>query len=261
MRRWYPEVRFGGFTNVDGTVAFYTRVNSVLDASFVVLDLGCGRGAAASDRVPWRRGLRQLKRRCDRVIGADVDPTAATNPFIDEFRLIEEGRIPLPDGCVDVCVSDSVVEHVENVDSFFSECARVIRSGGYLFIRTPNIWGYPAIASRVVPHRFHAALVRRTQEDVFPTVYRLQLAPQAPSHARAPRVRQRRSGCRSRAGIPLVLKLPLRVRRATPEIRAQRPSRHALRVRAQARASSISWSRDSATRHSSGAHTVDRRPG
>lgn len=172
LRRWYPEVRFGGFTNVDGTVAFYTRVNSVLDPSFVVLDLGCGRGAAESDRVLWRRGLRQLKGRCDRVIGADVDPTAATNPFIDDFRLIEEGRIPLPDGCVDVCVSDSVVEHVENVDSFFSECARVIRSGGYLFIRTPNIWGYPAIASRVVPHRFHAALVRRTQEDVFPTVYR-----------------------------------------------------------------------------------------
>jgi SAM-dependent methyltransferase len=171
-RRWYPEVRFGGFTNVDGTVAFYTRVNSVLDPSFVVLDLGCGRGAAAFDPVPWRRALRQLKRRCDRVIGADVDPTAATNPFIDDFHLIEEGRIALPDGCVDVCVSDSVVEHVENVDSFFSECARVLRSGGYLFIRTPNVWGYPAIASRVVPHRFHAALVRRPQEDVFPTVYR-----------------------------------------------------------------------------------------
>jgi SAM-dependent methyltransferase len=172
MRRWYPEVRFGGFTNVDGTVAFYSRVNGVLEPSFVVLDLGCGRGAASSDRVPWRRGLRQLKPRCDRVIGADVDPTAATNPFIDEFHLIEEGRIPLPDESVDVCVADSVVEHVESVDSFFSECARVLRSGGYLFIRTPNVWGYPAIASRVVPHRFHAALVRRTQEDVFPTVYR-----------------------------------------------------------------------------------------
>jgi len=50
--KWYPERRFGGFTHVDGTVVFYTRVNSLLDRSTVVLDMGCGRGVAAEDPVP-----------------------------------------------------------------------------------------------------------------------------------------------------------------------------------------------------------------
>src|SRR5438093_943558 len=41
---YYPESRFGGFTGVDGTLAFYIRVNSLIDSSSVVLDVGCGRG-------------------------------------------------------------------------------------------------------------------------------------------------------------------------------------------------------------------------
>ena len=28
--RFYPESRFGGFTDIDGTIAFYTRVHSQL---------------------------------------------------------------------------------------------------------------------------------------------------------------------------------------------------------------------------------------
>jgi SAM-dependent methyltransferase len=175
--RWYPERRFGGFTHVDGTVAFYTRVNGVLEPSSVVLDFGCGRGAATEDAVPWRRQLQTLRGKCARVIGADVDPAAATNPTIDEFHLIENGRAPLPDGSVDVCISDFVLEHVQDIDLFFSECARVLKPGGFLFIRTPNVWNYMGIASRLVPNRLHTRVLDRVQpdrkkEDVFPTVYR-----------------------------------------------------------------------------------------
>jgi len=35
---YYPEFRFGGFTDIDGTIIFYSRVNSLLDSSFTVLD-------------------------------------------------------------------------------------------------------------------------------------------------------------------------------------------------------------------------------
>jgi SAM-dependent methyltransferase len=175
--RWYPERRYGGFTHVDGTVAFYARINSVLDSSSVVLDLGCGRGAAMDDALPWRRDLQVFRGKCARVIGADVDPGAATNPLIDEFHLIDTGRVPLPDGSIDVCVSDFVVEHVDDVDLFFAECARVLRTGGLLFVRTPNVWNYMGIASRLVPSRLHARVLNRIQadrkeKDVFPTLYR-----------------------------------------------------------------------------------------
>ena len=173
---WYPERSFGGFTHVDGTVAFYSRINAVVDPTSVVLDIGCGRGAASEDPVPWRRELQILRGRCARVIGADVDPAAADNPAIDEFHLIEHGIIPLPDESVDVAYADFVVEHVTDVDVFFAECARVLKRGGSLFIRTPNVWSYMGVVSRLVPGRFHARVLARLQptrksEDVFPTVY------------------------------------------------------------------------------------------
>src|SRR2546422_991874 len=69
----YPEVKFGGFTDVDGTIAFYTRVNALIGASSTVLDVGCGDGAYATDPVAIRRTVRVLKGRCRRVIGIDVD--------------------------------------------------------------------------------------------------------------------------------------------------------------------------------------------
>lgn len=174
---WYPEKRFGGFTHVDGTVALYSRVNAVIDETSVVLDMGCGRGAAFEDPVAWRRDLQIFRGRCARIIGADVDPSAATNPLIDEFHLIAGGRLPLADESIDVCYADFVVEHVGEVDTFFAECARVLKPGGHLFIRTPNVWSYMGIASRLIPDRFHARALghlqpTRKREDVFPTIYR-----------------------------------------------------------------------------------------
>ena len=177
LQRWYPETSFGGFTHVDGTIAFYTRVNGLLNETSVVLDLGCGRGAGAEDPLPWRRELRDLRGARRRVIGVDLDPDAATNPTIDEFVLMESETLPLPDELIDVCVADVVVEHVQDVDGFFSEIARVLKPGGYVCIRTPNVWNYMGIASRAIPNRLHTRVLARIQpdrqeEDVFPTVYR-----------------------------------------------------------------------------------------
>ena len=181
ISRWYPEVSVGGFTHVDATVAFYARISSLLQPSSVVLDVGCGRGAALDDPVPWRRDLQRLKGKCARLIGADVDPDAARNPWIDEFHLIEHDRLPLPDASVDLCFADAVVEHLEDVDVFFSECSRVLRPGGHLLVRTPNMWNYATVATRLIPNRFHARVLARVQptrkeEDVFPTLYRCNTA-------------------------------------------------------------------------------------
>ncbi|HEX9617275.1 MAG TPA: hypothetical protein VGA03_07640, partial [Anaerolineales bacterium] len=92
---YYPESRFGGFSNVDGTVAFYNRVNALVQPSSVVVDVGCGRGAYVEDPVPYRLQLRILKGKCQKVIGIDVDPKGKENPYIDEFRLIEGSRWPV----------------------------------------------------------------------------------------------------------------------------------------------------------------------
>lgn len=173
---YYPESRFGGFSNIDGTIAFYLRVNALVGPWSTVLDVGCGRGSHGEDPIPLRRELRILKGRCKKVIGIDVDESARQNPFLDEFRLTEGRKWPLEDESVDVCICDSVLEHIADPDAFFAECQRVLRPAGYLCIRTPNVLSYVGLASKIIPNRFHAAVAAkvqgaRKQEDVFPTRY------------------------------------------------------------------------------------------
>ncbi len=174
---YYPESRFGGFTDVDGTITFYTRVKSLIDSSSVVLDVGCGRGLYGEDPVAARRENRILKGRCAKVIGIDVDPAGETNSYIDEFRRIESTRWPLEDESIDLIVSDCVLEHIEDPETFFAECRRSLKSGGYLCIRTANAHSYIGLISRVVPNHWHAAVLKRArhckqEEDIFPTVYK-----------------------------------------------------------------------------------------
>ena len=171
---YYPESKFGGFTRVDGTIDFYLRVNSLIDDSSVLLDVGCGRGAYLEDSIAIRRELRQFRGRCRKVICIDVDPRAEVNPVLNEFRLIENSHWPVEDASVDLCLSDFVLEHIAEPDSFFSECRRVLKTDGHLCIRTANVRSYFGLASRLVPERFHAPVLDRVQplqrkeEDVFP---------------------------------------------------------------------------------------------
>lgn len=174
---YYPESKFGGFTYLDGTIAFYSRVNALLTPTLVVLDVGCGRGEYRDDVVSFRRELRILRGKCSKVIGIDVDKAGQENPFLDEFRNIESNHWPVEDQSIDLCLCDNVVEHIENPNSFFAECARVVKPGGYICIRTPNALNYIVVFSRLIPNRFHVKVLGKIQEhrhkeDVFPTFYR-----------------------------------------------------------------------------------------
>jgi SAM-dependent methyltransferase len=177
LERIHPEIAFGGFSEVDVSIAFYTRVHSLLEPSFVALDIGCGRGSHAQDPLPFRRNLLTLRGKCRRVIGIDVSKPSAENPMIDEFRLIEDGQWPVENESVDLCICQNVLEHVEDPAALFAESARVLRDHGLLCIRTPNAWGYAAIAARLIPNRWHASVLKMLgrvadSRDVFPTPYR-----------------------------------------------------------------------------------------
>jgi len=174
---YYPESEFGGYSRVNGTVAFFERVQILARPEMVVLDVGCGRGNAAErfSQSPWEK-CRLLKGRCKHVIGIDVSPAGHDNPMIDEFRRIEGDQWPVETASIDLLVSDAVLEHVEKPEMYFSECRRVLKPGGYLCLRTPNRWSYMSMIASIVPNHLHAKVVSWVQPgrqalDVFPTYY------------------------------------------------------------------------------------------
>ncbi|MGC2110584.1 MAG: class I SAM-dependent methyltransferase [Candidatus Korobacteraceae bacterium] len=175
---FYPEIRFGGFSDSDGTVTFYNRVNAMTTPDSVVVDFGCGRGRHADDPVAFRRGLQCLKGRVARVIGLDVDLAGQQNPTLDEFRALRpEEAWPIEDGSVNLVLCDCVLEHLPKPSLFFSEAHRVLVRGGFLCLRTTNLLGYVGLAAKLIPKRLHTSVLHKAQgmreeKDIFPTLYR-----------------------------------------------------------------------------------------
>jgi SAM-dependent methyltransferase len=183
LSTYYPESNFGGFSDVDGTVSFYLRVNSLLRPDSKVLDFGCGRGAHQDDPVAIRAKLRILTGEQRQVIGLDRDLRASTNPFVDVFMLSNETEWPIESESVDLCLADCVLEHLEAPDQFFVEVKRVLRPGGHLCLRTTNLWGYVALVAQLAPTSIHQRLIGwgqpdRQEQDIFKTTYRCNTVPE-----------------------------------------------------------------------------------
>jgi SAM-dependent methyltransferase len=176
----FPENAAGGFSRWDGTIQFYQRVRALLAPGQVVLDFGAGRGAAYyEDSSAYRKSLRDLRGEGRRIIGTDVDPVVCSNPWMDESIVIDiASPLPFPDSTFDLILSDSTFEHVEDESRIAAELDRTLKVGGWICARTPNRYGYVAVANRIMPGRVGNSLVRSAQpnrkaQDIFPAHYRM----------------------------------------------------------------------------------------
>ena len=50
----------------------------------------------------------------------------------------ESEALPIPDDSVDILFSLAVVEHINNINHFMSECFRVLKPNGIIYLSTPN---------------------------------------------------------------------------------------------------------------------------
>lgn len=80
----------------------------------IVLNLGCGNQMYGTDR-------------------ADIVWTETANMVFDFNK-----KFPLKSNYYDEVYSNSVLEHIKNLDNFIREIKRVLKKGGKLFIRTDN---------------------------------------------------------------------------------------------------------------------------
>ncbi|MEO6694906.1 MAG: methyltransferase domain-containing protein [Ignavibacteria bacterium] len=94
---------------------------------YKILDYGCG-------VRPYEYVFRPYK---SEYIGVDV----GNNPHADH-NINPEDRLPLNDEEFDLVMSSQVLEHVENVELYLSECNRVLKKGGLLILSTHGTWQF-----------------------------------------------------------------------------------------------------------------------
>ena len=111
------------------------------------LDLGCGDGIL-TDIL-----LRHVESRT--LVGVDVDPletqAAARFPFYRRVHTCAAGAIAEPDGSFDFVLSNSVLEHIPDLEGAIAEVARLLRPDGRFVFTVPGPGFHRNLAGSILP--------------------------------------------------------------------------------------------------------------
>ena len=125
---------------VDGTTQFHElcRVNIPLGARI------CEIGAGPSNQTSCFLAT------IGEVHGVDIDDAVRANDALASAHVVTDDRFPFDDESMDACVSNYVIEHVENPDRHLREVFRILKRGGGIHLsRAQSI---PLCVSRCAVH-------------------------------------------------------------------------------------------------------------
>jgi SAM-dependent methyltransferase len=125
-----------------------------------LLDIGCGQKPYAD--------MFQVRR----YVGVEMPSTLSKSQVIDVFA--SALHLPFSAETFDSVLSTEVLEHVAEPRVVFSEAARVLKTGGYLVLSTPQTWGLHEVPNdfyRFTPYglRYLAETTGFQVLDVWPT--------------------------------------------------------------------------------------------
>lgn len=168
---WSPQIRrhFGYFTPDEWYEAAIFRL---IDRDTEWLDVGCGR-----DLLPFNPNLEQLlSSRCRWLVGVDPDDNIDEHPLLHERYkcAIEDFEAERQ---FDLITLRMVAEHVVDPEATVAALARLSRSGGRVVVYTVSKYSIISLLAAVTPLALHeyarARLWGSSQQDTFPTVYRM----------------------------------------------------------------------------------------
>lgn len=151
-----------------GTLPFFDVLTGNIPKGADILEIGAG----ATNNTT------KLLSTLGTVTALDVDPDVQENKYVAKPLVFDGIHFPISDGSFDACVSNWVLEHVADPVSHFAEVARVLRPGGVYCFRTPNLFHYVMLGSRMLPHSAHLMLANRLRKLTpeahapWPTFYR-----------------------------------------------------------------------------------------
>lgn len=132
-----------------------------------VLDAGCGKRCIIQECNLQTKFTLGIEARFE-----DLNENCAV-----DFRVVGDlEHLPLKNNIVDCIVCRNVVEHLKNPPLVFTQFQKVLKGGGLLLIRTPNIHNPLMFLSAILPLKLRVWMKRNLlhdrEGDTFPTYYK-----------------------------------------------------------------------------------------
>jgi SAM-dependent methyltransferase len=134
----------------DCTVRLKDIIKEYLRPDCVALNAG----AADALKHDYKSSVRTL-------IGVDIDKSVLANPTLDEAYVCDIARMPFEDAKFDVVILDYVLEHLEDPTAAVLGIKRVLKPGGVIILRTPNLYHYVYLIGSFIPRRFYPLFLNR----------------------------------------------------------------------------------------------------
>jgi len=137
------------------------------------LDLGCGHHVLPE----WRqKEEKELVSKCVNITGIDYEHDALVKNMSIKHKVRGDiTSLPFKRETFDLISSNMVLEHVKDPLKIFKEINDILKPNGIFIFHTPNLYGYVALLSKIIPEGLQKKLVyiieQRNEEDTFPTYY------------------------------------------------------------------------------------------
>lgn len=114
------------------------------------LDLGCGDGKLTQIILDGLGGLENRE-----LVGVDIDPKeteqAAQIGIYQRIYTTSADKIPEPDETFDFVFSNSVLEHIDNIQDVLKETARLLKPGGVFLFTVPGDKFHQCLRGSLLP--------------------------------------------------------------------------------------------------------------